>query len=107
MKNAGDSLKLVKVGSTQAYLKAGVIGVTVKLVLPDTKFPDQLNVLKPDQVIPAPEEEKPKKKRARKKKAPEAAPQEAVAQEAAAAPVTDEAKPADAPVEAKAEETAK
>ncbi|HHQ44660.1 MAG TPA: 30S ribosomal protein S3 [Candidatus Altiarchaeales archaeon] len=45
MKKAGDSLKLVKIGSTQAYLKAGVIGVTVKIVLPNTKFPDQISVL--------------------------------------------------------------
>jgi len=105
MKNAGDSLKLVKVGSTQAYLKAGVIGVTVKLVLPDTKFPDQLNVLKPDQVIPVPEEEKPKKKRARKKKSPEAAPPEAAAQETATAPQAEEAAPVQAQEETKAEET--
>lgn len=46
MKNAGDSAKLVQIGSTQAYLKAGVIGVTVKIVPPDTKFPDQIMVLK-------------------------------------------------------------
>ncbi|MFH1721380.1 MAG: 30S ribosomal protein S3 [Candidatus Altiarchaeota archaeon] len=45
MKKAGDSLKLVQIGSTQANLKAGVIGVTVKIVLPGTKFPDQIGVL--------------------------------------------------------------
>lgn len=45
MKNAGDSAKLVHVGSTQAYLKAGVIGVTVKIVPPETRFPDQISVL--------------------------------------------------------------
>lgn len=44
MKKAGDSLKLVSVGSTQAYLKAGVIGVTVKIVPPDVVFPDQIEV---------------------------------------------------------------
>ena len=67
MKNAGDSVKLVKIGSTQAFLKAGVIGVTVKIVPPNTKFPDDLNVLKG--VIDVPEvEEKPKKKRAARKK---------------------------------------
>jgi len=82
MKKAGDSLKLVSIGSTQAYLKAGVIGVTVKIVPPDTRFPDQISVLTRDQVKP--EVEKPKKKtRKRKAKAevaetaePEAKPQE-------------------------------
>jgi len=44
MKKAGDSTKLVKVGRTQAYLKAGVIGVTVKIVPPDAVFPDQISV---------------------------------------------------------------
>ncbi|MFH0861650.1 MAG: 30S ribosomal protein S3 [Candidatus Altiarchaeota archaeon] len=67
MKNSGDSVKLVRIGSTQAYLKAGVIGVTVKIVPPNTKFPDDLNVL--EGVIDAPEvEETPKKKRAPRKK---------------------------------------
>lgn len=47
MKKAGDSLKLVRIGSTQANLKAGVIGVTVKIVLPDTRFPDQIGVIPP------------------------------------------------------------
>jgi len=45
MKKAGDSSKLVNTGSTQAYLKAGVIGVTVKLVRPDVLFPDQIEVI--------------------------------------------------------------
>jgi small subunit ribosomal protein S3 len=95
MRNSGDSVKLVRIGSTQAYLKAGVIGVTVKIILPDTKFPDQLNVISGIVDVPeAPPEEKPKKKRApRKKKAAEAAPPEtpaaaegnAAAQEAPAA----------------------
>lgn len=42
MKKAGDSVKLVSIGSTQAYLKAGVIGVTVKIVPPGAIFPDQI-----------------------------------------------------------------
>lgn len=46
MKKAGDSAKLVSVGSTQAYLKAGVIGVTVKIVQSDVVFPDQITVVK-------------------------------------------------------------
>ncbi len=45
MKKAGDSSKLVDTGSTQAYLKAGVIGVTVKIVRPDVIFPDQIDVI--------------------------------------------------------------
>ncbi|ODS42744.1 MAG: 30S ribosomal protein S3 [Candidatus Altiarchaeales archaeon IMC4] len=46
MKKAGDAVKLVKVGSTQASLKAGVIGVGVKIVPPGTIFPDQITVIK-------------------------------------------------------------
>ncbi len=68
MKKAGDSLKLVKMGSTQAYLKAGVIGVTVKIVPPGTKFPDQISVLEGVEATPEPEEEKPKKKAKKTKK---------------------------------------
>ncbi|MBN2014564.1 MAG: 30S ribosomal protein S3 [Candidatus Altiarchaeota archaeon] len=45
MKKAGDSLKLVQVGSTQAYLKAGIIGVRVKIVPPNAVFPDQISVI--------------------------------------------------------------
>jgi len=45
MKKAGDSLKFVEVGSTQAYLKAGIIGVTVRIVPPDVVFPDQIEVI--------------------------------------------------------------
>ena len=70
MKNAGDSAKLVEIGSTQAYLKAGVIGVTVKIVPPNTKFPDQISVLKG--VAPMVEVEKveePVKKKVKKKTA--------------------------------------
>jgi small subunit ribosomal protein S3 len=75
MRNTGESAKLVRIGSTQAYLKAGVIGVTVKIVPPNTKFPDQISVL-----LGVPEPEKPvekKKKAVRKKKPKEAAPAEA------------------------------
>ncbi|ODS35911.1 30S ribosomal protein S3 [Candidatus Altiarchaeales archaeon WOR_SM1_SCG] len=51
MKKAGDSAKLVSVGSTQAYLKAGVIGVTVKIVHADVIFPDQISVIQKTPVI--------------------------------------------------------
>lgn len=68
MKKAGDSLNLVDIGSTQANLKAGVIGVTVKLVQPGTIFPDQISIIeRPPVVEKPPEEGKPEqKKRARK-----------------------------------------
>jgi len=46
MKKAGDSAKLVSVSATQAFLKAGVIGVTVKIVQADVVFPDQITVTK-------------------------------------------------------------
>jgi small subunit ribosomal protein S3 len=69
MKNAGDSSKLVQIGSTQAYLKAGVIGVTVKIVPPNTKFPDQVEVLKREDVKldePLTEDKKTQKKAKKK-----------------------------------------
>jgi len=60
IKKAGDSTKLVRVGSTQAYLKAGVIGVTVKIVPPDAVFPDQIAITSKDETSKD-EEEKDKK----------------------------------------------
>jgi len=65
MKKAGDSLKLVRIGSTQAYLKAGVIGVTVKIVPPDARFPDQITVLSG---VSEPEPEPPTTKTVKTKK---------------------------------------
>jgi len=62
MKKAGDSSKLVDNGSTQAYLKAGVIGVTVKIVRPDVIFPDQIEVISKEDL---------KKKRAKETEAKE------------------------------------
>ncbi|MFH1125720.1 MAG: 30S ribosomal protein S3 [Candidatus Altiarchaeota archaeon] len=70
MKKAGDSLRLVDIGSVQANLKAGVIGVTVKIVQPGTRFPDQINVVerqKPAEKL-VEEQKVEKKKRTRKKK---------------------------------------
>jgi small subunit ribosomal protein S3 len=71
MKKAGDSLRLVDIGSTQANLKAGVIGVTVKLVRPGVRFPDQISVLEGmPKSGPIVEEKKvEKKKKPRKPKA--------------------------------------
>ncbi|MEA1924457.1 MAG: 30S ribosomal protein S3 [Candidatus Altiarchaeota archaeon] len=51
MKKAGDSTKLVNDASTQAYLKAGVIGVSVKIVPPDAVFPDQITIIKPQEEV--------------------------------------------------------
>jgi len=48
MKKAGDSAKLVNAGNTQAYLKAGIIGVTVKIVPPGAVFPDQILIAEPE-----------------------------------------------------------
>ncbi|MFC2162457.1 30S ribosomal protein S3 [Candidatus Altiarchaeota archaeon] len=132
MKKAGDSLKLVDFGSTQAYLKAGVIGVTVKIVGPDVRFPDQISVLTKEELaikqkaaeelaaqklVQEEEEKKNKKKgrkdskKGRKRAAPKAKPKEKPVKEPEAEPVTKpEAKadkePAPEPVkepEAKAE----
>ncbi len=50
MKKAGDSAKLVSRSSTQAYLKAGVVGVTVKIVQANVVFPDQITVIKKREV---------------------------------------------------------
>ena len=58
MRKVGDSAKLVRQGSTQAYLKAGVIGVTVKIVPPDIVFPDQIEVIPKAKPVEAVEESK-------------------------------------------------
>jgi len=79
MRKVGDSAKLVRVGSTQAYLKAGIIGVTVKIVSPDVVFPDQLDVIQTPEIEVTKEvkpeekivEEKKEKKRSRKQKTEE------------------------------------
>jgi len=60
MKKSGDSTKLVNVASKQAYLKAGVIGVTVKIVPPDVQFPDRFLVKKEEEKKEEEEEKKEK-----------------------------------------------
>jgi small subunit ribosomal protein S3 len=52
MRKSGDSAKLVRRGSTQAYLKAGIIGVTARIVPPNIVFPDQITV-KPKEALQA------------------------------------------------------
>ena len=44
LKKSGEEAKKVKVGTFTAYLKAGAIGVTVKIVLPGTQFSDHIDV---------------------------------------------------------------
>lgn len=75
MKKAGESAKLVRIGRTQAYLKAGVIGVTAKIVPPDAIFPDQISIIPKTQEVDkaqekAPENEKvPEEKTSKKETA--------------------------------------
>lgn len=44
LKKAGESAKLVDVAHTQAIKKAGIIGVTVRIVPPSVSFPDKVDV---------------------------------------------------------------
>ena len=44
MKKVGDPAKLVDVGFAEAYTKWGIVGVTVRIVHPNTRFPDQITV---------------------------------------------------------------
>lgn len=41
---AGEPASLVKTAKVVAYPKAGAVGITVKIVLPDTVFPDKVNI---------------------------------------------------------------
>jgi small subunit ribosomal protein S3 len=88
MRKVGDSAKLVSVGRLQAYLKAGIIGITVKIVPPEVVFPDRIEL---KSVIA----ERQAKEAELKKRAEDKAKAEAEARQAAKAP---------APVEAKIEE---
>ncbi len=58
MKKAGDSVKYIKQAKTQAVLKQGVLGITVKIVPPDVVFPDKIDIkefIKKAQPIEEPE----------------------------------------------------
>ncbi len=44
LKKSGNMTKLVREGRYTAYLKAGAIGIRVKIVPPGTVFPDKINV---------------------------------------------------------------
>ena len=76
LKKSGHMMTLlVREGRFVAYLKAGAIGIKVKIVPPDTIFPDKLDL----NSLPAPKQEdvKPKEQAAQPSEQP--APQEAVA----------------------------
>ncbi|MEM0475298.1 MAG: 30S ribosomal protein S3 [Candidatus Norongarragalinales archaeon] len=53
LKKSGEAMKLVNVGRYTAYLKAGAIGVTVRIVPPGTVFSDQVNALNLPETAPA------------------------------------------------------
>ena len=72
IKFCGDpKIKFMEEGFSVAKLKAGVIGVKVQIMSPDAKLPDEINIIKPSEVIveaepkaepktePAEKEEKP------------------------------------------------
>ena len=44
MKKVGDPAKLVDTGFSEAFTKWGIVGVTVRIVHPDTRFPDKISV---------------------------------------------------------------
>jgi len=44
LKKSGEPMNLVRVGRYVAHLKAGCIGVTVKIVAPETVFPDKIKI---------------------------------------------------------------
>jgi len=117
MRKVGDSAKLVRTGSTQSYMKAGVIGITVKIVPPDIIFPDQIEV-KPREpkivpVAPKPEGAPPaeavaeKKEAAEEKKAAEPETKAEEAKESKAQRKPKEKKAEEKTVEASSQETPK
>ena len=70
LKKSGEPMELVKTGHYSAKTKAGIIGITVKIVSPETVFPDRIKVkpdVKPEEPV---QEEKPvvKEKKTMKKK---------------------------------------
>lgn len=44
MKKSGDSVKNIREAKTQAHLKQGVLGITVRIVPPNVVFPDKINI---------------------------------------------------------------
>ncbi|VVB70169.1 30S ribosomal protein S3 [uncultured archaeon] len=46
LKKSGEPVKLVKVGKYVSHMKAGAIGILVKIVPPGTIFPDKINMEK-------------------------------------------------------------
>jgi small subunit ribosomal protein S3 len=52
LKKSGELMKLVDVGHYTAYLKAGAIGVTVRIVPPGTVFSDQVSAMEIPETLP-------------------------------------------------------
>jgi len=57
IKKSGDSVRLVRKGTCTAFLKAGTVGITVKIVPPGTTFPDQVRIEAPKVETKAEKEE--------------------------------------------------
>jgi len=49
IKKAGDTARFVDIGRAQAIKKAGIIGVTVKIVPPNVVFPDKVAIVKKEE----------------------------------------------------------
>ncbi len=47
IKKSGESVRLVRKGTCTAFLKAGTVGITVRIVPPGTTFPDQVRMAAP------------------------------------------------------------
>lgn len=54
MKKTGDQVKLVDFAKTTSYPKYGAIGIKIRIVRPDTKFPDKLDMKKAIDLIKNP-----------------------------------------------------
>jgi len=60
IKYNGKPVELVRVGYATAKTKPGIIGVTVKIMPPDAKLPDEINILPPQEEFEAQVEEEKK-----------------------------------------------
>ena len=57
IKYNGKPVELVRVGYATAKTKPGIIGVTVKIMPPDVKLPDEINIISPEEIEEKVEEE--------------------------------------------------
>ena len=51
IKYNGKPVELVRVGYATAKTKPGIIGVTVKIMPPDAKLPDEINIIPPEETV--------------------------------------------------------